>query len=89
MICSFLIQQTARETKLEHPIPQGVRGFCVLPDKTSQTGFDFERCDCGDPRRLAHQQRTLAKEKALEKLCRINPHPARPRLPAQQILGNL
>src|SRR5216683_3885823 len=69
MVCSILIQQTAREMKLEHPIPQGVSGFCVLPDKTSQTRFDFERCDCGDPGRLAHQQRTLAKEKTFEKLC--------------------
>ena len=88
-VCSFFFQQAAGKTKLEYAIPQGVRVFRTLPDEASEAGFDFERSDCRDPRRHAHQKGALTKEKALEQLGCIEPHPARPRLRAQQKCGSL
>src|SRR5437667_10627099 len=82
-VCSFFFHQAAEKTKLEYAIRQGVRVFRTLPDEASEAGFDFERSDCRDPRRHAHQQATLTQEKALEQLGCIEPHPARPRLRAR------
>src|SRR5580704_5750740 len=89
VVRTLLFQEAAGKSQLEHSIPQGVGSFSALPDKTRQASLDFERSDSRDPRRLAHQQRALAKEKALEKLCRVEAHPARPRLRTRQELGRL